>query len=62
MRLHRPEQDHDLSEAGVLTLDELRAACAAAWSASDAAGVDTVLDRPAAGLTISDPSARPVRH
>ena len=62
VRLHRPGGEHDLRDGGVLTLDELRAGCAAAWAASDAAGGDTVLDRQIAGLTISDRSARPVRH
>lgn len=52
--LHRSGGAHDVEAGGVLTLDELRAACAAAWSASDAAGVGTVLGRPAAELTVAD--------
>lgn len=50
--LHRAEADHNISDGGTLTLDELRAACATAWSASDAAGVATVLTGPPRELTI----------
>ncbi|WP_277050996.1 HAD-IIA family hydrolase [Ruania albidiflava] len=53
VRLHRPEQDQDLCDDAALTLDELRAGCAAAWSASDRAGVSTVLERGPARLIIS---------
>ncbi|WP_235912488.1 HAD-IIA family hydrolase [Ruania zhangjianzhongii] len=53
VRLRRAGADHDLGDGGRLSLDELRAACGAAWSASDAAGVPTVLVRPAAGLSVS---------
>lgn len=63
VRLHRPDRDHDLREGGVLTLDELRATCAASWSASDSAGVDTVIDWTTAELTVNGGSARGgVRH
>lgn len=41
--IHRPDGDVDLCHGGEITLDELRAGCAAAWAASDAAGVSTVL-------------------
>lgn len=38
-----PEGQRRLADGDVVGLDELRAACAAAWAASDAAGVPTVL-------------------
>lgn len=41
--LTRGETQVDLNEGGELTMDELRAACAAAWAASDQAAVPTVL-------------------
>ena len=53
LRLRRDGTNHDLTDGDRLSLDELRAACAAAWSASDAAGVPTVLARPPAALSIT---------
>ena len=53
LRLHRDGANHDLVDGDRLSLDELRAGCAAAWSASDAAGVPTVLARPTAALSIT---------
>lgn len=50
--LHRPDGDV-VADGGELTLDELRAACAAAWAASDAAGVSTVLAAPAAPVIVA---------
>ena len=50
--VHRP--DGEVEAAGAeLTLDELRAACAAAWAASDHAGVPTVLAVPAARVALA---------
>ena len=46
--------DGEVEAAGAeLTLDELRAACAAAWAASDEAGVPTVLAAPTARVTLA---------
>lgn len=53
--LYRLGADHKLDEGGVLTLDELRAACVAAWEASDAAGGgNTVLFRSPTHLKLAD--------
>lgn len=51
--IRRGDGDLDLGEGGRLTLDELRAACTAAWQASDHAQVDTVLSTPNGALTVS---------
>ena len=50
--LHRPDGEFVL-DGGAVTLDELRAASAAAWAASDAAGVPTVLAAPAAPVVLA---------
>lgn len=53
VRVRRAGADHELADGDALSLDELRAACAAAWSASDAAGQPTVLVRPPEGLIVT---------
>lgn len=50
--LHRADGEVVLDGAEI-SLDELRAACAAAWAASDEAGVATVLAAPTAPVTLA---------
>jgi len=51
--LHRPDGQLDLHAGAEITLDELRAACAACWAASDEAGLSTVLGAPGAPLVVA---------
>ncbi|HLR27583.1 MAG TPA: HAD-IIA family hydrolase [Ruania sp.] len=52
--LLREDGDLDLHDGGRLSMDELRAACVAAWQASDAADVATILPEPGTDtLTVS---------
>lgn len=53
--LVRADKEVDLAQRGSISIsmDELRAACVAAWHASDAAGVDTILPTQGAELTVS---------
>ncbi len=51
--VRRPDGEIDLHTGAELTLDELRAACAAAWAASDDAGVSTVLGAPGGELAVA---------
>src|SRR5699024_746906 len=50
--LHRAAGEVVL-DGGELSLDELRAACAAAWAASDDSGVPTVLARAGASVSLA---------
>lgn len=51
--LIRPEGELDLTDGGRITLDELRAACVAAWSASDRRQVRTILTTDVGPVTVS---------
>lgn len=51
--VRRGDSEIDLDAGAELTLDELRAACAAAWAASDEAGVSTVLPAPGGTVVVA---------